>query len=238
MGKFSFGRVAQYARYHYTTQQKTYLTFVLAMLGVPLFFGILSRDVNTTVGMAVAVYLAGALGVARNCIKPLRERGTKIMESVMPVSTEERIVLYLFNSMVAYPIVAFLTAVVALVLTVPFDYADINIAEAIIEMGRSTHFMWALYLFVQVIASASLLLNIIARRSLLVAYVAAAVGFTAFLIFISRVGLEIFINYEGVFAEMESLYMPEWLAITIYAAIPVTLYAIAYWALRRRQMKW
>ena len=240
MKGFSFGRVAQYARYHYTTQQKSYISFVLMMFAVPLFFGILSRSVDTTVEMAVVVYLAGALGIARSCIKPLRDRGTKIMESVVPVPSSERMVFYLLNCIVAFPIVAFVTASLAVVVTVPFCYYEVNIAEAIIEMGRSTYFLWELFVVVQIIASSSLLINVAARRSLVIAYAGAVVGFGAFIAFVSRVGINVLANYADELANMESinLNIPDWVGISIYVAIPVTLYAIAYLVLRKRQIKW
>ena len=95
-----------------------------------------------------------------------------------------------------------------------------------------------IYILVQIIISATLLINLLARRSLLLAYVIAFCGFMVVMILLGNLGIYFANSYDNVQIDIIEVETVEALAITIYTLIPVVLYALSYLVLRRRQMKW
>ena len=89
----------------------------------------------------------------------------------------------------------------------------------------------------QIIASSSLLINILARRNLFVAYLGAFAGVVTFLAIMGRAVVEILENFDDQL-QYVNVYIPEPVAITLFCLVPMVIYAFAYLALRRRQMKW
>ena len=240
MTKFNLGRVAQYARYHYVSQYQKYLSFALFVFGIPVIFGILDRSIYNVHDIAIAVYLFGAMSIARYSMMSLRGRGTKVMESMIPVSNEERFSFMFVNCAVVYPLVACLLTLLAVVCVAPFHYGSVAelIGPELKNIITGYHFYWAIYILIQIIASTSLLINILARRSLVVA---SAIGFGivfAFLALFTRLGIAFYTYYTEMGYVINNFALPEPLSIAIYSLIPVVLYAMGYVALRRRQIKW
>ena len=242
MSSFSISRVAQYARYHYTTQFKQYLGVVLQLIGWPLLFGALSRDIETVSGIATAIYLFVAIGFAVRTTYAMRGRTTHILECTTPISNEERMLFMLFNGAVVFPLVVAVTAAIAMALTTPFVYAPVSLGYELWRLLSDVLFNWPIYILVQIIFSSSLLINIMARRNLLLAYVVAFVGVMTLFGIMGRVGLEIMIRNEeqvnAFFSNFSNFSIPEPIGITLYVLIPVCLYALGYVALRKRQVKW
>ena len=58
MKKFSLKRVVEYLRYIYTVQAKNYTWNVLAMLFVPLFFGMLNRGGSVVTASGMSLFLS------------------------------------------------------------------------------------------------------------------------------------------------------------------------------------
>ena len=85
-------------------------------------------------------------------------------------------------------------------------------------------------------AAVSLFLNIVARRSLFVAYLGAFIGIMVFLGTVARIGANFLVDLDPSY--FESFEVNESVAKAIFILIPVVFYALCYWALRRRQMKW
>ena len=236
MKGFSFRRLVNYARYHYVSQKRLYLHNVLLMLGVPMFFGLISREIGAVTGMSMAIYIAGALGISRLMVLPMRGRGTKVLESVVPISKGERM------TFVLYPIVAMLIATVAVILSWPFccrfegDTLCNTLLSGLYELYYLNYYT---YILVQIIISATLLINLLARRSLLLAYVIAFCGFMAVMILLGHLGVYFANYYDAVQFNIElEVDTVKMVAMTIYTLIPVVLYALSYWVLKRRQMKW
>ena len=145
----------------------------------------------------------------------------------------------LFNGAVVFPLVVAVTAAIAMTLTTPFIYAPVSLGYELWRLLSDVLFYWPIYILVQIIFSSSLLINIMARRNLLLAYVVAFVGVMTLFGIMGRVGLEIMIrNEEQVNAFFSNFSIPEPIGITLYVLIPVCLYALGYVALRKRQVKW
>ena len=236
MKGYSLSRVAQYARYHYISQSKNYLSLLFTMFAMPAIIGILSRDMLDVPGIAMAIYLFGAIGFAVRTTFSMRERTSKVREMTLPVSAEERMTFMFFNLAVAYPLACLITASLAIVVTYPFSYSR-EIGTAFEELLSSGFFEWPIYIIVQIIASSSLLINLLARRNLFVAYLGAFAGVVTFLAITGRAVVEILENFDDQL-QYVNVYLPEPVAITLFCLVPVVIYAFAYWTLRRRQMKW
>ena len=240
MIKFNLGRVAQYARYHYVSQYKQYLAFVLFIFVAPLIFGILDRSIYNVGGIALAIYIFGAMRIAMDSMSSLRGRGTKVMASTLPISTEERFAFMFLNCAVIYPIAAFLLTLFALICVAPFQYGGVAglLGPALKDIVMHYHLYWPIYIMVQMLASTSLLINILARRNLVAA---SAIGFAviiAILALLARLGVAFYTYYTEMGYVINNLTLPEPLSISLYCAIPVALYALCYVALRKRQIKW
>lgn len=240
MGKFNLGRVAQYARYHYISQYKQYLGFALFVFGIPLIFGILDRSIYNVGGIALAVYIFGAMSIARYSMMSLRGRGTKVMTSTLPVSNEERFSFMFLNCAVVYPIAAFLLTIFAVICVAPFQYGGVDglLGPELKNIAAYFHLYWPIYIMVQMLASTSLLINILARRNLVAA---SAIGFgiiIAIFALLARLGLAFYTYYTEMGYVLNNITIPEYIGIPLYCAIPVVLYALCYVALRKRQIKW
>lgn len=235
MKGYSLSRVAQYARYHYISQSKNYLSLLFTMFAMPALIAILSRDMHDVPGIAMAIYLFGAIGFAVRTTFSMRERTSKVREMTLPVSAEERMTFMFFNLAVAFPLVCFITASLAIVVAYPFSYSR-EIGAAFEELLSSGFFEWPIYIIVQIIASSSLLINLLARRNLFVAYLGAFAGVVTFLAIMGRAVVEILENFYHL--QYVNVYIPDPVAITLFCLVPVVIYAFAYLALRRRQMKW
>ena len=236
MKGYSLSRVAQYARYHYISQSKNYLSLLFTMFAMPAIIAILSRDMHDVPGIAMAIYLFGAIGFAVRTTFSMRERTSKVREMTLPVSAEERMTFMFFNLAVAYPLACLITASLAIVVTYPFSYSR-EIGTAFEQLLSDGFLEWPIYIIVQIIASSSLLINLLARRNLFVAYLGAFAGVVTFLAITGRAVVEILENFDDKL-QYVNVYLPEPVAITLFCLVPVVIYAFAYWALRRRQMKW
>lgn len=235
MKGYSLSRVAQYARYHYISQSKNYLSLWFTMFAMPALIAILSRDMRDVPGIATAIYLFGSIGFAVRTTFSMRERTSKVREMTLPVSAEERMTFMFFNLAVAFPLLCFITASLAIVVAYPFSYSR-DIGAAFEELLSSGVLEWPIYIIVQIIASSSLLINLLARRNLFVAYLGAFAGVVTFLAIMGRAVVEFLENFYHL--QYVNVYIPEPVAITLFCLVPVVIYAFAYLALRRRQMKW
>lgn len=236
MKGYSLSRVAQYARYHYISQSKNYLSLLFTMFAMPAIIAILSRNMHDVLGIAMAIYIFGSIGFAVRTTFSMRERTSKIREMTLPVSAEERMTFMFFNLAVAFPLVCFITASLAIVVAYPFSYSR-EIGTAFEQLLSDGFLVWPVYIIVQIIASSSLLINLLARRNLFVAYLGAFAGVVTFLAITGRAVVEILDNFDYQLQYVD-VYLPEPVGITLFCLVPVVIYAFAYLALRRRQMKW
>lgn len=236
MKSYSLGRVAQYARYHYVSNMKHYFSMVSAMVLVPVVFGILAGDVEIVTSICAALYLFSGFIFSVRTTYAMRDRGTKILECVVPISNEERMTFMLFNIAVVAPIVATLVPIVGTLIVAPFDHDAVGLVAKMVDMLKEFYLQWPIYVVVQIIGSAALLLNIVARRNLIITYIGAFLGSVTALTIIGRAGIEILINSD--MTQIEMLELNEELSTAIFIALPILFYLCCYWALRRRQMKW
>lgn len=235
MKSYSLGRVAQYARYHYVSNIKHYFSMVATMVLLPVVFGILSRSVSTVEGICTALYLFSGFIFAVRTTFAMRDRGTKILECVVPISNEERMTFMFLNIAVVAPIVAALVPVIGMLIVALFDYETFDLWGRIMDLLRNVYLQWPIYVVVQIIGSAALLLNIVARRNLIITYIGAFLGSITALTLLGRAGIEILINND---VQIEMLELNEEVSTALFIALPILFYLCCYWALRRRQMKW
>lgn len=236
MKGYSLSRVAQYARYHYVSQGKNYLSLLFTMFAMPAIIGVMARNMHDVAGVALAIYLFGIIGFAVRTTFSMRERSSKVREMTLPVSAEERMTFMFFNLAVAFPLACLITASLAIVVVYPFSYSR-EIGAAFEQLLVDGFLEWPIYIVVQIIASSSLLINLLARRNLFVAYLGAFAGVVAFFAITGRL-VVLHIDRWAEDAMFMNVYVPEAVGITLFCLVPVVIYAFAYWALRRRQMKW
>jgi hypothetical protein len=248
MKSFSIRRVAHYARYHYSVTRFRYLSFIVAVIALPTLFGILSKDLGTAQGMLVPIYLFGGVAMAVTTMRTMRDRGTKILDSVLPVYIADRQVFNIFNLAVVYPLLFTVIAAVALGIVAPFNVEEwITFGRAFKILWTNTLAYWPIYIFVQIVCSTCLLINICARRSLLLAYAmiffATIAGFILFVCGLDWLSDNVTWNlsFEANLSEdleEHTVKVIEYALKTFYCLIPVVIYALGYVALRRRQVKW
>ena len=242
MRSFSLGRVAQYARYYYVSNSRFIISVLLQMVGIPLLFGVLNRDCNTVRDTVVAFYVFTAFGSALFATTAMRERGRKTMEVTIPVSNEERIVFMVLNSALFFPLMSMVTGVLALVFGTPFYYGDYSLVQITGSLLSDYYFDYPLYLSLMLLSSCCLLINILARRRLFVAYLLAFIGFIIFCVTLGNI-LENTLFYDPEFSKQYLfLYVDsdkiEFWAKVIYSLMPILFFTLSYMALRKRQMKW
>lgn len=246
MKSFSLRRVAQYARYHYSVTRFHYLSFILAVIALPSLFGILSHNLHTAVSMLVAIYVFGGIAVAVSTTRTMRGRGTKIMDGVLPVSTAERQVFNVVNLAVAYPAVFALASALILGVVAPFQlsslfFENLDFCSAYALLADEALLYWPVYVFVQIVCSTSLLINICARRSLILTYLMLFIGFVLFMVLFA-LGMEWLsdnVAFNFSFNPDEATKsVVENIVKAIYAMTPVAIYTLGYVALRKRQVKW
>lgn len=247
MNSFSIRRVAQYALYHYTSMRNNYLGMFLTMLAFPVVLGILDRDVTVAAEISMVILLFSGIAFALRTTWAMRNKGMRMMDSALPVSKGERFTFMLFNLAVAYPLACFAVAALSMLIVAPFS-AEGTIAEAMNDYFVRFAFEWPVYVIVQIVASACLLINLAARRSLIVAYIGAIVGVIAFNIGASYAGAQVItVLYDVESSEWVDLMVADieanielvkWILIAIFVSIPIVFYALAYLVLRRRQVKW
>ncbi len=241
MKSFSISRVAHYARYHYSVTRFNYLSFILAMIALPALFGILSDSLYTTKEMLIPLYTFAGIAMASATTRMMRGRGTKIMDSVLPVTAAERHVFNVVNLAVVYPVLFAIVATVVLGIVSIFNESSWTFCEVYSELAEYTLLDWAIYVLIQIGCSTALLINLLARRSLILAYMIAFFGsLTLLVLFVLGMqwlsdNVEFSWSFNPTEAEMDAI---EYTLKTIFCMIPVAIYTLCYVVLRKRQVKW
>lgn len=235
MAAFSIKRAAEYARYNYTVQSKNYMLNLLTMVAVPILFGALSRSVATASGLSMFVYATAAIVFPVREVWLLRDRGSRTLAMTLPVSSAERWVTMVFNLAVILPVAAIVCSIVAIAVVYPFDYLAVEMPFSVFFDTHIKEYLdWTLYVCMQLFASASLLIALMAHRRLVLAYFLTAVGAILLLFGVVDVVVEQewYVNIE---ANIEAV---ELVSTILYCLLPVVFYALSYIALKRRQVKW
>ena len=241
MKSFSISRVAHYARYHYSVTRFNYLSYILAMIALPTLFGILRKNLHTAEGMLIPIYIFAGVAMAVATTRTMRGRGTKIMDGVLPVTAAERHVFNVFNLAVVYPVLFALVAAVTLGIVSIFNKASISFGDAYWMLAYDTLLEWPVYVLIQIGCSTALLINLLARRSLILAYMIAYFGSQALLVlfFFGMEWLSDNVEFSWSFnptaAERDVI---RYILETIFCLIPVAIYTLCYIVLRKRQVKW
>ena len=241
MKSFSISRVAHYARYHYSVTRFNYLSYILAMIALPTLFGILGKNLHTAKGMLIPIYIFAGIAMVVATTRTMRGRGTKIMDGVLPVTAAERHVFNVFNLAVAYPVLFAFVAAVALGIVSVFNKASISFGEAYSQLAEDTFLGWSTYVLIQIGCSTALLINLLARRSLILAYMIAFFGYlTLLVLFVLGMqwlsdNVEFSWSFNPTDAEMDAI---EYTLKTLFCLIPVAIYTLCYVVLRKRQVKW
>lgn len=170
--------------------RNNYLGMLLTMLAFPVVIGIMDKSVISAVDISMPIYLFAGIAFALRTTWAMRNKGTLVLDSALPVSKGERFTFMLFNLAVAYPLACFAVAALSMLIVAPFSMEG-TIAEAMNDYFLRFAFEWAVYVVVQIVASASLLINLMTRRSLIVAYIGAIVGVIAFIVGASYAGVQL-----------------------------------------------
>ena len=241
MKSFSISRVAHYARYHYSVTRFNYLSYILAMIALPTLFGILDKNLYTTKEMLIPIYIFAGIAMAVTTTRTMRGRGTKIMDSVLPVTAAERHVFNVVNLAVVYPVLFAIVATVVLGIVSIFNESSWTFCEVYSLLAEHTLLEWAVYVLIQIGCSMALLINLLARRSLILAYMIAFFGsLTLFVLFVFGMewlsdNVEFSWSFNPTDAERDAI---ECTLKTIFCMIPVAIYTLCYVVLRKRQVKW
>lgn len=241
MKNFSISRVAHYARYHYSVTRFNYLSYILAMIALPTLFGILGKNLYTAERMLIPIYIFAGVAMAVATTRTMRGRGTKIMDGVLPVTAAERHVFNVVNLAVVYPVLFAIVAAVTLGIVSIFNKVSISFGEAYWMLAYDTLLEWPVYVLIQIGCSTALLINLLARRSLILAYMIAYFGSQALLVlfFFGMEWLSDNVEFSWSFnptaAERDVI---RYILETIFCLIPVAIYTLCYVVLRKRQVKW
>ena len=243
MKSFSLSRVFQYTWYHYNVMHNKYLIRLLVIFGLPLFIGLVDRDVENAIGVAAIIYFFASIGFASLSVYPMRDRGMKVLEICVPVSKCERMSFLLLNMAVVYPLVVTIAAFVTALLTAFVDPDICNIKELLLEMYDNGFGDWWLYVTCQLFGAGALLVNLLARRNLFVAYL---IAFLCFIALFSCVGwvlgamseMNIINDNTIYFSEQVFTDVIEPIIKVVYSCLPAAIYVICYAVLRKRQLKW
>ena len=241
MKSFSISRVAHYARYHYTVTRFNYLSYILAMIALPTLFGILGKNLYTAKEMLIPIYIFAGVAMAVATTRTMRGRGTKIMDGVLPVTAAERHVFNVFNLAVVYPVLYALVAAVVLGIVSIFDEFSISFGDAYWMLAYDTLLEWPTYVLIQIGCSVALLINLLARRSLILAHMIAFFGsLTLLVLFVLGMqwlsdNVEFSWSFNPTDAERDVI---RYILETLFCLIPVAIYTLCYVVLRKRQVKW
>ena len=243
MRSFSLSRVFQYARYHYTVLQSKYLVRLLIIAGLPLLIGVLDRDVDSVSEFSAVIYLFASFGFASLSVYPMRDRGQKILEMGIPVSKGERMTFLALNLVVVYPLLVYVCAFVATLITSLLSPHSYTFMEIFYELHNCGFGDWWFYVTCQFFAAGTLLITLLARRNLFVAYL---IAFFSFIALFSCVGWALgVLSNMGVIHDNTIYISPEMFESVIepiikvvYSLLPASLYAICSAVLRKRQIKW
>ena len=234
MKRFSIGRVVSYLRYVYTVYAKNYIWNVLTMFALPLIMAFLDRSILAASEMSMFVYVVASMVLPVREVMPLRDRGYKLLAMTQPVSNEERWLAMVFNMAILLPAVAMVTSVLSIVVAAPFSYYDVALGEFIVDHLDEQFLQWPIYVLIQIIASVSLLIAIMARRSLMLAYVVVFVGLFLFMYLIA----DLSVSHEWYLTIEANIDTVELVGKIVYCSIPLIFYVLCYVALRLRQVKW
>jgi hypothetical protein len=243
MESLSIRRVVHYARYHYSATYFRYLSLFLVFLAMPMLIGVFLEVPKFTYALLVPNYLFGGVAMAIITTRSMRGRGTKVLDGVLPVTSAERHLVNVFNLVVVFPLLFVIISTFALgVVALVSESSFLSFALLYEDMLFEIIFNWPVYVFVQIVCSISLLINLLARRSLILAYIVAYFGSIALCIlcFVVAVCFFYIVDPDGV--DKVLLRIPnvviEIIIKIIYCMIPVGIYALDYVVLRRRQVKW
>lgn len=228
---FSSGRVLRLAVKHYTEHRSAYMLLYGMMIFVPLLFAMLARNASVAASMSMAVCLCGAFVVPFVTMKELRAGDTKIMANTLPVSAAERMTFVALNTSIVYTLLETLCAGIAVAAAACVD----SRGELMTDLSHLWHTYnghWEIMILVWIVSSSNVVVNTLARKRIVAAYVCAFVA-----VMLAIWGLERMAE-AGMMIRIEWSERLDTIAKTIYCITPAVLYGISYLLLRRRQVKW
>lgn len=228
---FSSGRVLRLAVKHYTEHRSAYMLLYGMMIFVPLLFAMLARSASVAASMSMAVCLCGAFVVPFVTMKELGAGDTKIMANTLPCSAAERMTFVALNTSIVYTLMETLCAGIAVAAAACVD----SRGELMTDLSHLWHTYnghWEIMILVWIVSSSNVVINTLARKRIVAAYVCAFVA-----VMLAIWGLERMAE-AGMMIRIEWSERLDTIAKTIYCITPAGLYGISYLLLRRRQVKW
>jgi hypothetical protein len=132
-------------------------------------------------------------------------------------------------------------AAVALGIVSLFNRDMLGFGEAYSQLAEDILLEWPIYVFIQIGCSTALLINLHARRSLIIAYMIAFFGpLTLLVLFVFGMqwlsdNVEFSWSFNPTAAETDAIKCA---LKTLFCMIPVAIYTLCYIVLRKRQVKW
>lgn len=151
---------------HYTENVRKYVAMYGMSMAVPILFGVLTRQSEVAHAMIITVLIVDVFVVMHISMNELRDRRSAIISNTLPVSVTERYAFIFLNTTVVFAacflVSAFLSKAVIDALYPPMlDFASLFVNEDRLLVSLcGTH-------------AAAMLINAVARRRLIMTYIAA-----------------------------------------------------------------
>lgn len=160
---------------HYTEHRSAYMLLYGMMIFVPLLFAMLARSASVAASMSMAVCLCGAFVVPFVTMKELRASDTKIMANTLPCSAAERMTFVALNTSIVYTLMETLCAGIAVAAAACVD----SRGELMTDLSHLWHTYnghWEIMILVWIVSSSNVVINTLARKRIVAAYVCAFVA--------------------------------------------------------------
>lgn len=151
---------------HYTENIRKYIVMYGVSIAVPILFGLLARRSEVAHAMAITVLIIDVFVVMHISMNELRDRGSAIVSNMLPVSVTERYAFIFLNTTLIFALCFFAAeqlsmAVIDAIYPPAFDMS---------RLFPSGSNFWANLCGTH---AAAMLINAVARRRLIVTYIAA-----------------------------------------------------------------
>ncbi len=168
MERFSWKRVAALFAKHYAENYPKYLAVYGITVAVPMLFGFITRSGEVTHGMLVSMLILDIFVGMHLTMNPLRDHRRAVIDNMLPVTAAERYAFILLNT--TFGLVIWFVA--ASLLTISVIDA---IYPPVLSFGRHMLQNESVWLSLLGTHAVALMINAVARRRLVMTYIAAFV---------------------------------------------------------------
>lgn len=167
---------------HYTENIRKYIVMYGVSIAVPILFGLLTRRSEVAHAMTVTVLIVDVFVVMHISMNELRDRKSAIVSNTLPVSVTERYAFIFLNTTLIFALCFFAAEQLSMAVIDAMYPPALDVSR----LFRSDDSFWAGICGTH---AAAMLINAVARRRLIVTYIAA--------FFISIVGQYAMVRMAG-----------------------------------------